>query len=143
MRKWEIKLCQKWVSSFHLKTEEIAATRIKFHQHFFHKKEYSTRKICFKLSFPRTKIWNQQGLFQQFIACNNKTITFPFSKHFPKIFKYFALFKYFLPLFCSFSEKITCIPLLSRIGFDQLKILSKRHSYRIQSSLRNLNIISH
>ena len=57
MRKWEIKLCQKWVSSFHLKAEEIAATRIKFHQHTFHKKEYSTGKICFKLWFPRTKIW--------------------------------------------------------------------------------------
>ena len=44
----ETKLCQIWVCSFHLKTEQTAAIKIiKFHQHIFHKKENAQPEKCF------------------------------------------------------------------------------------------------
>ena len=63
----ETKLCQIWVCSFHLKTEQTAVIKIiKFHQHIFIKKRMLNLKNVFVMSydlwsynFPRTQIWNQ------------------------------------------------------------------------------------
>ena len=59
---------QKWICSFHLKAEEMAATKIKFNHHSFHLKKCSTGKLFFKLWFPRTQIIRLQHM-RHVITC--------------------------------------------------------------------------
>ena len=63
---------QKWIGSFHLETEEIAGTKIKFHHHTFHKTNALPEKICFKLWFPRTQIYNQFNICKASIYTESK-----------------------------------------------------------------------
>ena len=46
---------QKWIGSFHLKTEGIAGTKIKFHHHTFHKKNALPEKYFSSYDFLELK----------------------------------------------------------------------------------------
>ena len=66
-KQWEIKLCQKWVSSFYLKTEEISST------HFSLKKNAPPEKYFSNYDFLEIK-YEINTVNQTFMRNPNKSV---------------------------------------------------------------------
>ena len=102
--------------------------------------------FCFQfIDITSLHLNNDQGLFQQFIACNYRTQSPALFQNIFQIYTFLAKFSNLLPfltifcLFLPFFRKITCLPLLSRIGPDDAELwpwtlLKTEKLYKIISS---------